>query len=312
MMATALQLSGFSAAQIALIKRTVAKDTNDDEFNLFMEACRRYGLDPFRKQISAIVFNKNKADKRQLAIIVNRDGQRVIAQRCGNYRPASEPAEIEHAEGLIGPTNPKGIVKAVVRLWQQDNRGSWFPVVGEAYWDEFAPVKEEWTENRETQRREPSGKFYLDGKWPQMPALMLTKCAEAQALRAGWPSEFGGIYAEEEVEKAQAEMTASELLAEAAEADRLARIGGRGILFSFDPSGVLENVPQGGAADRCLEFIRDNDAETVYRWSIQNRVALQQFWAAAPSDALAVKAAQEAKVAAMTKAEPAPETLMRY
>lgn len=301
-MATALQLSGFNPSQIALIKRTVAKDTNDDEFNLFMEACRRYQLDPFRKQISAIVFNKHKEEKRQLAIIVNRDGYRVIAQRCANYRPASEPAEIEYAEELKGPTNPKGIVKAVVRLWQQDKRGEWFPVVGEAYWDEFAPVKEEWTENPETRRREPSGKFYLDGKWPQMPALMLTKCAEAQALRAGWPDQFGGLYVEEELHKAEAEMSATDIIAAEDARTRAERIGGRGILFTFDASGVLENVPGGKVADRCLEFIRDGDAEAVYRWSVQNRAALAQFWAESPGDALSVKQAIEAKTKALTSA----------
>lgn len=299
-MATALQLSGFTAAQVALIKRTVAKDTNDDEFNLFMEACRSYGLDPFRKQISALVFNKNKPDKRQMAIIVSRDGYRVIAQRCKNYRPASEPAQIETDPAAISPTNPKGVVKATVRLWQQDSRGEWFPVVGEAYWDEFAAVKDEFAEN-EQGKWAKTGKQTLDGNWGRMPVVMITKCAESQALRAGWPDQFGGIYAEEEMHKAETDLTASEMIAQEEENARLARIGGRGILFSFDPSGVLENVPQGNVADRCLEFIRESDAETVYRWSIQNRVALQQFWAAAPGDALEVKKAQEAKTATLTQ-----------
>lgn len=296
-MATALQLSGFTAGQLALIRRTVAKDTNEDEFSLFMEAARRYGLDPFRRQISAIVFNKTSKDRRQMAIIVTRDGHRVIAQRCRNYRPASEPAEIEYNDSLKSPTNPKGIIKAAVRLWQQDSRGEWFPVVGEAYWDEFAPIKDEWKENPETRQREPTGKRYLDGKWPQMPALMLTKCAEAQALRAGWPDQFGGLYLEEEMHRIESEMTASELVAQEAESQRAAKIGGRGILFSFDPSGVLENVPAGMVADRCFEFIKANDAEAVYRWSVQNKAALAQFWTAAPNDALEVKKQIEAKVA---------------
>lgn len=299
-MASALQLSGFNAGQIALIRRTVAKDTNDDEFNLFMEACRRYELDPFRRQISAIVFSKGSRDRRQLAIIVNRDGLRVIAARCRDYRPASDPAEIVYTEALTGPTNPKGILCARVRLWKQDNRGDWFPVIGEAYWDEFAPVKERWKENPETREKAPSGEFYLDGKWPQMPALMLTKCAEAQALRAGWPDQFGGLYAEEEMHKAEAEMSATDIIAAEEARTRAERIGGRGILFTFDASGVLESVPAGKVADRCLEFIRECDAETVYRWSVQNRAALAQFWAESPGDALSVKQAIEAKTKAFT------------
>ena len=298
-MATALQLSGMSGSQIALIRSTLAKDTNDQEFSLFMEAARAYGLDPFRKQISALVCNKDKPEKRQMAIIVSRDGYRVIAQRCRNYRPASEPAQIEFDPSLVGPTNPKGIVKATVRLWQQDSRGDWFPVIGEAYWDEFAPVKEAWAENPETRRREPTGKMELDksGNWTRMPVVMITKCAEAQALRAGWPDQFGGIYAEEELHKAEADMTASEIVAQEAERTRVEKIGGRGILFNFDATGVLENVPLGTVADRCAEFISQNGADDVYRWSIQNRASLAEFWAAAPGDALAFKKLLEEKTA---------------
>ena len=41
-----------SAKQIALVKHTIAADCNEPEFNLFMEAARSYGLDPFRKQVN--------------------------------------------------------------------------------------------------------------------------------------------------------------------------------------------------------------------------------------------------------------------
>jgi phage recombination protein Bet len=295
-MANAVQMSGFTGSQIALIRNTVAKDTNEQEFNLFMEAARAYGLDPFRKQISALVFNKTKADKRQMAIIVSRDGYRVIAQRCKNYRPASEPALIEADPALVSETNPKGIVKATVRLWQQDNRGEWFPVIGEAYWDEFAAVKDQWAANAQ-QEWKPTGRQTLDGNWGRMPIVMITKCAEAQALRAGWPDQFGGIYAEEEMHRAEVDLTASEVVAREEERTRAAKIGGRGILFSFDPSGVLENVPDGKAADRCAEFIATSTPDEVYRWAIQNRAALAQFWSAQPGDALAIKKAIEDKTA---------------
>jgi hypothetical protein len=130
-----------------------------------------------------------------------------------------------------------------------------------------------------------------------MPIVMITKCAEAQALRAGWPDQFGGIYAEEEMHRAEVDLTASEIVAAEEEKSRAAKIGGRGILFSFDPSGVLENVPDGAAADRCAEFIAGSTPEEVYRWSIQNRAALAQFWSSQPGDALVIKRAIEAKTA---------------
>lgn len=197
-MATAIMQSGFNAAQLRTIKQTVAKDTNPTEFDLFMEACRSYGLDPFRKQIFAVVYAKDKPDKRKMSIIVSRDGQRVIASRCKDYRPASDPAAIIYDQELKGPLNPKGILSVTVKLWKQDNKGEWYPVIGEAYWDEFAPITDEWGENDQGKWAR-TGKKALDssGQWAKMPVVMITKCAESQALRAGWPEQFGNVYSEE-------------------------------------------------------------------------------------------------------------------
>lgn len=294
-MATAIQASGFNAAQLRTIKHTVAADTNDLEFDLFLEACRSYGLDPFRKQIHAVVYNKDKADKRKMSIIVSRDGLRVLAQRCKDYRPASDPARISYDEALRGPTNPKGIVSATVTLWKQDNRGEWFPVIGEAYWDEFAPVTDEWAWDQAQNRRGPTGKKTVEGNWARMPIVMITKCAESQALRAGWPDQFGNIYSEEEMDRMKADVTASEALREHERAEREARLGGRGLLMVFDDAMKLERVAIGSVADRCLEFAKTADAEDVHKFRVRNEEALREFWAHSPADALAVKRAFEAK-----------------
>ncbi len=69
----------FSAAQLDLIKRTVAIDTNPAEFDLFVTVARNAGLDPFRRQISALVFSKGDAAKRRMSIITGIDGLRTIA-----------------------------------------------------------------------------------------------------------------------------------------------------------------------------------------------------------------------------------------
>lgn len=304
-MATAIQLSGLNPAQIRTIRQTVARDANDIEFDLFMEAARSYGLDPFRKQIISIVFNKDKADKRQQAIIVSRDGLRVLAQRCGDYRPASAPASIVYDDSLKGPENPLGIVSATITLFKQDSRGVWFPVIGEAYWDEFAPVKDEWDYNQETGRRAPTGRKSVDGNWSKMPRLMIAKCAEGQALRAGWPDTFGNIYSEEEFDRLKADASASEMLREYEKAEREVRIGGRGVLLVFDDAMKLEKVPMGQVADRCLEFIKSSDPEEVHKFRIRNEESLREFWAESPADALEVKRAMEAREALISKGQAA-------
>lgn len=287
----------FTAPQLKVIKDTVAKDTNPTEFNLFLEACRSYGLDPFRKQIHAVVYSKDNADKRKMTIIVSRDGLRVLAHRCRDYRPASEPAQIIYDKDAKGPTNPKGIVSATVKLWKQDNRGEWYPVIGEAYWDEYAPVTEEWAFDEESRKRKPTGKKTLDasGNWAKMPIVMITKCAESQALRAGWPETFGNIHAEEEMERVTAAMSASEALEAHDRAEREARTGGRGLLMVFDDAMKLEKVPLGNVADRVAEFIHKQDPEEVHKFRVRNEDALREFWAASPTDALHLKRAFEAK-----------------
>lgn len=297
-------LPDFTPAQLTTIKNTVAKDTNPLEFDLFMNAARSYGLDPFRKQISAIVFNKDNAQKRQMAIIVGRDGLRAIAARCGDYRPASKKPDVVYDKDLVSPQNPKGIVSVSVELWKQDKGGDWFPVYGEAYWDEFAPLKEIWEYDQEAQKKQPSGKFYpVDGNWKKMPIVMLTKCAEGQALRAGWPDQFGNLYAEEEMQAHTVkDITPSQEIEQEAAHRRENAIGGRGLMMNMDGSGALQRLPMGEVADRCFEFIRENDAETVYKWSIQNREPLREFWSASPNDALEVKKQIETKTASLSLA----------
>ncbi len=44
--------------QLDLIRRTVAADCTNEEFDLFIEAAERYGLDPFRRQIMPLVFSR--------------------------------------------------------------------------------------------------------------------------------------------------------------------------------------------------------------------------------------------------------------
>jgi phage recombination protein Bet len=130
----------FTDRQLDLIRRTVANDCNSQEFDLFCEVARRTGLDPIRKQISALVFNKNKPDRRRMAIITTIDGFRAIASRSGRYRPDEEEADYVYDEDLKSRANPLGLVKASVTIWiaEPAPMTGWKPAKGWAYWDEFA------------------------------------------------------------------------------------------------------------------------------------------------------------------------------
>jgi phage recombination protein Bet len=309
-----VQLSGLRPHQVDLLRRTLASDCSNQEFDLFIEAALHYGLDPFRRQIMPLVISKAHPERRRLLIVVGIEGQRIIAQRCGNYRPASEPTKFAYSKAQKGPTNPLGLVFARVRLWQQDNRGEWFPVVGEAFWDEFVPLREEWETNAETGEGRRSGRRLLDANsgWARMPRLMIAKCATMQALRAGWPDRFGGLYAEEEVDQARTfDLSASEIVERTKEERRLTTIAGKDIITVSWGDWSLENVPLGQFVDRVLAWIKnpERSASDVAQWAEANREPLRLFWAKSPSDALQLKKVIEARCKAPCAIETAAASL---
>lgn len=284
---------GFTPTELSLIRRTVAADTNADEFELFIHTARHLRLDPLRKQVYAFVFSKDKPDKRRMSIITAIDGFRAIADRTGCYRPDDDEPVYEIDPMMKSEVNPIGLVKAVVRVFKFSH-GEWHKVTASAYWDEYAPIKEEWASGDDGRRR-PTGEMTLDtsGNWGKMPRLMLAKVAEALALRKAWPDDFAGVYAAEEMDRAKAvDGPAWEAADQAEEEKRLARIGGKNaVMFQFEATGTLEPVPVGQIADRIADFIEKNSEEVsvIGDFERRNQHALREFWAKAPSDALEVK-----------------------
>lgn len=286
--------NAFRPAQIALVRR-MNQDCNDTEFDQFMHVAAQMGLDPLRKQIYAFVFNKDKPDRRRMSIIVGIDGFRSVAKRSGEYRPDSraprftyDPAAAKEA------TNPLGLISAEVSVFQHSH-GAWHEVTAVAYWDEFAPIVEggKWVSGDDGRRQfKKDGTFQLDpGKenWRKMGRLMLAKCAEAQAIRRGWPEDLSAIYADEELDRVRTlDLTASEIVEKAKVEDRLALIGGADSIM-FDMGDGLERIPLGKAADMLLDRLKTMQPHEVLQWRNTNRVTFNEFWARAKSDALGVK-----------------------
>jgi phage recombination protein Bet len=302
----------YTGAQMALIKRTVAKDTNADEFDLFMSIAKMKGLDPFSKQISAIVFNKAKADKRNMSVITTIDGMRAIAARSKAYRPDEDEPEFTYEPDLKSPVNPLGLLKARVRIWIADtvNAGGWKPATGVAYWEEFAPIKEEWAENPETGKFKPTGKLTLDtgGNWGKMPRIMLAKCAEAQALRKAFPEDLSGLYESAELDRAQiVDVTATEIIGAFETENRLARLGlVNTVTLQLSPTSPLEPIELGKVYDRIDEAARDWDLQTLRWFESANTNPLREFWARQQADALELKKLLEATRARLMAEEKAP------
>lgn len=292
-----------SDRDIQLVKRTVAQDLLPAELDLFVHMCRRWRLDPLRRQIYANVYTRKKKDadgnwtkSRNVVYVTGIDGYRTIADRTGNYRPGPRSVTMGEKDPL---TNPQGIESATATVWKYAH-GAWHEFSETVFWDEFAPLKDEWSNDKKTGRR------ILDtsGQWGKMGRVMLQKCAEAQALRRGWPDEYGDLYIAEEMDQANViDVTPSEQVERVEEQERQAKIGGPSVIVDWLDGKPLVSVP----ADKLHGLVRDfvrRHAEapmTILAFSDRNRDSLRQFWAMKPDEALDLKRCFETYAAAATQ-----------
>lgn len=277
-------LTIFEPKQLDLIRRTVAKDANTAEFDQFIHLCRATGLDPLRRQVYCFIYGKSDPRYRTMTIVTAIGGYRSIAERTGKYRPDDRAPRYEMGE-KDPKTNPLGFIRCEVTVYKHSH-GEWFPVVGEAWWSEYVPIKKD------------TGA--IDEKktgWTKMPRIMLAKCAEANALRKAWPDDFAGLEVEEEIDRRVIDLTASELADEAATAKRFEAIGGANcITVDWCDGLALCREPVGTFGDKVLQFISMNvDAPmTVRAFHNRNVEALKEYWAKDKIGALVLKQAFEA------------------
>jgi phage recombination protein Bet len=216
------------------------------------------------------------------------------------------------------PTNPFGIEKCIVTLHKKDPQdGKWYPVNGWARWRDYAPIKtdtmayemiatgETWPDgNPKKIKRLKAGiditKFQtLDdtGLWPKMGPVMIAKCANSVALRAGWPATFSGVHCEEEFDRAKVlDLTASEMVeADQVEQRQKAVAMAKDEFPYSDHEGNLIFVPAGKFVDHMLrEASVFTTKEQVGDLKDRNREGLRRFWAAHKNDALELNKSLEA------------------
>lgn len=281
---SALQRFDLTPAQLDLVW-DMNRGLTRREFDNFIETSKALGLNPLKRQICAIVFGAGRGHDRNVAVITTIAGLRALADRTGTYRPDTRPARFTFDEAAKHPrANPLGIVDCIVTPYRHAH-GRWHRIAGQVWWDEIAPIS-----------RDSDGEPYLDSRtpWPNRPRGQIIKCAEAAALRAGWPEGMANVYAEDEVDRARLSMAPPSNVADEARAERLqgqTRPKGTILIDLHDGNG-LKAVPVGEFHDRVSEVIQRYGADKhqdLLAWRDRQRISFREFFGHDRSAAIDLK-----------------------
>ena len=173
------ELINFNEEELKTLKNTVAANANEHEFKMFIALSKRYGLDPFNKEI---FFWKVKG---RPTIMTSRDGYLKIADRHPEYDGlvsdvVRENDDFKRTSNGIDhqySSNRGKIIGAYALVYRKDRK---YPIYI------FAPFAE----------------YNAPSKvWKQYPSAMILKVAESMALKRAFT--VSGLVSREEMEVTQ-------------------------------------------------------------------------------------------------------------
>jgi phage recombination protein Bet len=190
---SAAQHAVWTQERIDLVRRTVCPPgLTDDEFALFIEQCKRSGLDPLLKEAFCVPRRQNVGNRDRPNWVTRHEfqpsetGMLARAERFPDFRGVQASAVFAEDEILIdqgkgevvhrfNPTRRKG---PIVGAWARIVRENKLPIV---VWLDF------------------EGYAQSTPLWAKIPTTMIEKCARVAVLRKAYPEAFGGLYIREEM-----------------------------------------------------------------------------------------------------------------
>ncbi len=159
---TEVVVANLTQQQIDVVRETICEGYSDAEMGLYLYQCEKLSLDPLARE----TYTFRAGGK--VIIGVGIDGFRKRANDTGCYMPG-RPTEYEYDD--------KGTLSMARVYVKKLVAGDWHEFCEDAYYGEFKGP---------------------NPNWKNMARVMLSKCAEARALRRAFPRELGGLYAPEE------------------------------------------------------------------------------------------------------------------
>jgi phage recombination protein Bet len=186
----------FDAVQLAALEQLGVKQATPADLAIYLEFCKRTGLNPFAKQVYMIPrrqwdsFEKREVVKQTIQVGI--DGFRLIRDRAEEARGFFCEFEetiwydkqgTEYGVWLfdVPPTACKVVLLKVLA----DGTKLRFPCT--LMFESYAARKNDNSKD-------------LIGRWKTDPTHQIEKCCEAGATRRGVPQELGGVYLDVEME----------------------------------------------------------------------------------------------------------------
>lgn len=215
-----------SAEQMDLIKKTIAPDATPAELQLFIYDNTRRGVNPLDKMIH---FTKRGG---KYTPVTGIDFMRTRAAETGEYAGSDDAlfaGEVATASFLA---------RVTVHRFVQGER---CPFTATARWSEYYPGDKQ---------------GYM---WQKMPHTMLAKCAEALALRKGFPQQISGLYTTEEMAQANdqpphAPMIEAQVVKATPLHEQKPRGPGDDALFDDEPPPDFDDGPTDPRATRITQL----------------------------------------------------------